>query len=245
MEDRGWKPVFVGRLLVKNGYSCNPVIAVHISDVELKVKDSWENGVCDFDKPRIVIPGDLKQRIMAIPTPTVSDLQSFLPWIAVNQHNEEHKEEDLSLPINSLRYLRGLALHPTLLKKPISTALWPDKFGPSWDLLLLFRFERGVFQGFGGCNMHISGTHADHFAVGFTGFETNLLPRLLSFKSCLQLAWEQGFMGVFCNPVLQRLPTQLISNIEFHKYKALVCEIKCRLSREWALPYLQGRQRLC
>ncbi|KAJ6336459.1 hypothetical protein OIU78_012954 [Salix suchowensis] len=60
MEDRGWKPVFVGRLLVKNGYSCNPVIAVHISDVELKVKDSWENGVCDFDKPRIVIPGDLK-----------------------------------------------------------------------------------------------------------------------------------------------------------------------------------------
>ncbi|KAJ6336460.1 hypothetical protein OIU78_012955 [Salix suchowensis] len=133
-----------------------------------------------------------------------------------------------SLPINSLRYLRGLALHPTLLKKPISTALWPDKFGPSWDLLLLFRFERGVFQVwlltpasagdgllFLSGNMHISGTHADHFAVGFTGFETNLLPRLLSFKSCLQLAWEQGFMGVFCNPVLQRLPTQLISNIEF------------------------------
>ncbi|KAB5568017.1 hypothetical protein DKX38_001810 [Salix brachista] len=154
------------------GTLANPVIVVHISDVELKVKDSWENGVCVFDKLRIVIPGDLKQRIMAIPIPTVSDLQSFLAWIAVNQHNEEQKKEELSLPINSLRYQRGLALNPTLLKKPISTALWPDKSGPSWDLLRLFRFER------------------DHFVVGFTGFETNLLPKLLAFKSSLQLATQ-------------------------------------------------------
>uniref|UniRef100_A0A6N2K5A0 Uncharacterized protein n=2 Tax=Salix viminalis TaxID=40686 RepID=A0A6N2K5A0_SALVM len=198
-----------GAIIWRIGAYCSAVV---ISDVELKVKDSWENGVCVFDKLRIVIPGDLKQRIMAIPIPTVSDLQSFLAWSAVNQHNEEQKEEDL-------RY--------------------------GFSLLLQLAMAFYSCQGFGGCNMHISGTPADHFVVGFTGFETNLLPRLLSFKSCLQLAWEQGFMGVFCNPVLQRLPTQLISKIEFHKYKALVCEIKWRLSREWALPYLQGRQRLC
>ena len=59
---------------LKMGTLANPVIVVHISDVELKVKDLWENGVCVFDKPRIVIPGDLKQRIMAIPIPAVSEL---------------------------------------------------------------------------------------------------------------------------------------------------------------------------
>ena len=67
---------------------------------------------------------------------------------------------------------------------------------------------------------------------GYVGVGSNLLLKLLSIKFGLQLAWDRGLTKVICDlDSMDSLRLIQEDSIGFHKFSAIITEIKDFLSR--------------
>ncbi|KAJ6420916.1 hypothetical protein OIU84_028322 [Salix udensis] len=78
-----------------------------------------------------------------------------------------------------------------------------------------------------------------NFLVGFTifaGVACNLLPELLAIAKGLKLAWDRGYRKINCHSNSKDALRLLSANqVGFHKYRALIFEIRELLRRDWTV----------
>ncbi|KAJ6416826.1 hypothetical protein OIU84_002664 [Salix udensis] len=219
--------------------------------------DLWDDGQWNLESLSTVIPNDIRFGILAVPIPRDRNLKDCVVWEnsmagTYTPHlgytwllnKSRHMEDDTGKWHWRLTDNRGLPL----AANSVVEDTWHFVLGDSrraWELYggsrrretaLLFgnHYEGDVWL-----RRNIWRMASDsHMAWGedMKGVACNLLPKLLAIAKGLKLAWDRGYRKIICHSDSKDALRLLSANqVGFHKYRALIFEIRELLRRDWTV----------